>query len=176
MLCSFSIRHYSDVIMSSKASQFTSIRIVYSTVYLGADHRKYQSSASLAFVRGIHRLPVNSPHKRPVTRKIFPFDDVIMRAINCNDVCYHRFMPDWMQKCGVCRERHHNANQFNVEMRPGDFHTRGFSINIKQQEMTFNVVRFLSTPSSNILFLRFAPPQGLSSGVLQGHHRFPKLP
>ena len=29
-------------------------------------------------MRGIHRGPVNSPHKRPVTRKMFPFDDVIM--------------------------------------------------------------------------------------------------
>ena len=44
----------------------------------GADQRKHQSSASLAFVRGIHRRPVNSPHKRPVTRKMFPFDEVIM--------------------------------------------------------------------------------------------------
>ena len=41
----------------------------------------YQSSASLAFVRGIRRWPVNSPHKRPVTRKMFPFDDVIMIAL-----------------------------------------------------------------------------------------------
>ena len=39
---------------------------------------KHRSSASLAFVRGIHRWPVNSPHKGPVTRKMFPFDDVIM--------------------------------------------------------------------------------------------------
>ena len=52
--------------------------IVYSTVYSGTDHRKHQSSTSLAFVRGIHRWPVNSPHKWPVTRKMFPFDDVIM--------------------------------------------------------------------------------------------------
>ena len=37
-----------------------------------------RSSASLAFVWGIHQWPVNSPHKRPVTRKVFPFDDVIM--------------------------------------------------------------------------------------------------
>ena len=50
----------------------------YSTVYSDTDQRKYQSSASLAFVRGIHRRPVNSPHKWPVTRKMFPFDDVIM--------------------------------------------------------------------------------------------------
>ena len=39
---------------------------------------KKQSSTSLAFVRGIHRGPVNSPHKGPVTRKMFPFDDAIM--------------------------------------------------------------------------------------------------
>ena len=70
--------HYGDVIMGTIASQITSIAIVYSPVYSGADQRKHQSSASLAFVRGIHRGPVNSPHKWPVTRKIFPFDDVIM--------------------------------------------------------------------------------------------------
>ena len=70
--------HYNDVIMGAIASQITSLTIVYSTVYSGADKRKHQSSASLVFVRGIHRGPVNSPHKWPVTRKMFPFDDVIM--------------------------------------------------------------------------------------------------
>ena len=65
--------------MSGMASQITSLRIVYSTVYPGAGQRKHQSPASLAFVRGIHRGPVNSPHKWPVTRKLFPFDDVIMQ-------------------------------------------------------------------------------------------------
>ena len=70
--------HYDDVIMTTMASQITSLTIVYSTVYSGADQRKHQSSASLAFVWGIHRGPVNSPHKWPVTRKMFPFDDVIM--------------------------------------------------------------------------------------------------
>ena len=70
--------HYSDVIMGTIASQITSPVIVYSTVYSDADQRKHQSSASLAFVWGIHRGPVNSPHKWPVTRKMFPFDDVIM--------------------------------------------------------------------------------------------------
>ena len=49
-----------------------------STVYSGIDERKHQSSASLAFVREIHQWPVNSPHKGPVTQKMFPFDDVIM--------------------------------------------------------------------------------------------------
>ena len=64
--------------MDAIASQITSFTIVYSTVYSDADQRKHQSSASLAFVRGIYRWPVNSPHKWPITRKIFPFDDVIM--------------------------------------------------------------------------------------------------
>ena len=71
------------VTMSSIASQITSLTIVYSTVYSDADQRKHQNSASAAFVRGIHRSPVNSPHKWPVTRKMFPFDDVIMKYNPC---------------------------------------------------------------------------------------------
>ena len=64
--------HYNDVIMGAMASQITSLTIVYSAVYSGADQRKHKSSGSLAFVRGIHRW-----HKWPVARKMFPFDDVI---------------------------------------------------------------------------------------------------
>ena len=73
-----SCSHYNDVIMSAMASQITSLTIVFSTVYSDADQRNYQSSASLAFVRAIHRWPVKSPHKCPVPRKMFSFDDVIM--------------------------------------------------------------------------------------------------
>ena len=69
---------YTDVIMGVIVSQIVSLAIVYSTVYSDADQRKHQSSALLAFVWGIHRRPVNSPHKWLVTRKMFPFDDVIM--------------------------------------------------------------------------------------------------
>ena len=64
--------------MGAIASQITSLTNVYSTVCSNADQRKHESSASLAFVRGIHRWPMNSPHKWPVTRIMFPFDDVIM--------------------------------------------------------------------------------------------------
>ena len=74
-------RHYCDGIIGTMASQITSITIVYSTVYSGADQRKHQSSASRAFVRGFHRSLVNSPNKRPVTLIMFPFDDVIMKFI-----------------------------------------------------------------------------------------------
>ena len=64
--------------LNALASQITSPMIVHSIVYSDADQRKHQSSVSLAFVRGIHRGPLNSPPKWPVTRKMFPFDDVIM--------------------------------------------------------------------------------------------------
>ena len=70
--------HYSDVIMKAMVSQITCVSNVCSTVYSGADHRKHQSSASVAFVRGIHQWPLNSPHKWPVTRNMSPLDDVIM--------------------------------------------------------------------------------------------------
>ena len=77
--------HYNDVIMSTVASQIASGSIVCPTV--GADQGKQQSSASLAFVR------VNSPHKGPVTRKMFPFDDVIiMLCTACAALCHN--MPD----------------------------------------------------------------------------------
>ena len=65
--------------MGAMASQITSLTIVYSTVYSGTEQSKHQSSASLAFAWGIHRGPVNSPHKWPVTWKMFPFDEVIMQ-------------------------------------------------------------------------------------------------
>ena len=70
--------HYNDVIMGSMASQITSLTIVFSAVYSGADQRKHQSFASLTFVWRIHRGPLNSPPKWSVTEKMFPFDDVIM--------------------------------------------------------------------------------------------------
>ena len=71
------LHHYNDAIMSAVASQIASLMIVYSTVYSDADQRKHQSSASLAFVMGVHRWPVNFPHKWPVTQKMVPFYDVI---------------------------------------------------------------------------------------------------
>ena len=68
--------------MGAVASQITSLTIVYSTVYSDADQRKHQSSASLTFVWGIHRGPAKSPDKWPVTRKMFPFNDVIVCEMN----------------------------------------------------------------------------------------------
>ena len=73
--------HYNDVTMRAMASQITGVSIVYSNVCPGADQRKHQSSTSLAFVRGIHRWPLNSPHKGRVTRKMFPCDIVTMTTL-----------------------------------------------------------------------------------------------
>ena len=70
--------HYSDVIMSLMMSQITDVLMVYSTVCSGTDQRKHQSFTQLAFVRRIHHWSVDSPHKGPLTRKMFSFDDVIM--------------------------------------------------------------------------------------------------
>ena len=82
--------HYNDVIMGEMTSQITSLTVVYSTVYSDADQRKHQISASLAFMRGIHRWPVNSPHKWPATREMFPFDDVIIEksALHRTEMVY----------------------------------------------------------------------------------------
>ena len=95
--CMVASMHYNDVIIDPMASQITSLTIVYSAVYSGADQRKYQNSASLAFVRGIYRGPVNSPHKWPVTRKMFPFDDVIMGTVAT--ILYH--CPSTSKTCSV---------------------------------------------------------------------------
>ena len=73
--------------MGAIVSPFTSLTIVYSTVHSDTVQIKHQSSVILAFVRGIHRWPVNSSHKGSVTRNMFPFDDVIMMYWVCVGSC-----------------------------------------------------------------------------------------
>ena len=90
--------HYTDAVMGAMASQITSLN---STVYSGADQRKHQSFASLTLVWGIHRGPVNSPHKWPVTRKMFPFDDVIMEQFIRSPEGYSDV---YIPSCEVTRE------------------------------------------------------------------------
>ena len=88
--------HYGDVIMTAMASQIASLTMVYSTVYSGADKRNIKVPSYWPFVRGIYRRPVNSPHKGPVTRKMFKFDDVIMRKTSL-----HVEHPPMYLKCRV---------------------------------------------------------------------------
>ena len=80
-------RYYSDVIMSTMSSKVTGVSVVYSTVCSVLNQIIYQSSASLTFERGIHRWPMISPHKRPVTRKMVSIDDVIMCGICLSSSC-----------------------------------------------------------------------------------------
>ena len=121
--------HYCDVIMGAIESQITSLMIVYSIVYSDADQRKHQSSASLAFVWGIHRGPVNSPHQWPVTRKMFPFDDVIMNGLTM----YSTFSPHTIFSIAlVLHERHGASNHrqlaclFDISFRATTMKTDGF--------------------------------------------------
>ena len=95
--------HYSDVIMSAMASQITGVSIVYSTVCSGADQGKHQSSTSLASVRETHRWPMKSLHKGPVKRKMFPFDDVIMRPMLCR-LALPPIGVTWSQTDGLIRQ------------------------------------------------------------------------
>ena len=78
--------------MTTTASQITSLTVVYSTVYSDADQRKHQSSASLAFVRGFHRYRWIPRTTGPVTRKMFPFDDVIMHWECIAMVSSHKYL------------------------------------------------------------------------------------
>ena len=94
--------------MGTMVSQIASLTTVYSTVYSGADQRKHQSSMTLAFVRGIHRGLVNSPHKWPVTRKMFPFDDVIMMTLIHYAALLHKEPCSNMEK--FLMWNHHHAS------------------------------------------------------------------
>ena len=105
-------------------SQITSPTTAYSTVYWDVDQRKHQSSASLASVRGIHRGPVNSPHKWPVTRKMFPFDDVIMYLFTW--LSHYSPFNSCMENISnfhmlFCFQQHANKLEFLIEIGVHDF-------------------------------------------------------
>ena len=87
--------HNIDVIMTTMASQITSLTVVYSTVYSDADQRKHQSSTSLAFVQGIHR-------DRWITRT----------KGQLRGKCFHLMTSS----CLVIQPRHHHR-WFNIKMR-----------------------------------------------------------
>ena len=120
--------HYNDVIVIAMASQITSLTIVYPSVYSGTDQRKHQRSASLDFVRGIHRWPVNSPHKGPVARKMFPFDDVIMGAPKITHACIIHWLMNfcniWEAHAMICLQPLKIDNQYLLHL--SDLHDLDF--------------------------------------------------
>ena len=101
--------HYSDAIMSPIASQMTSMVIVYSIVCSCVNQRKYKSSASVAFVRRIHLWPVNYPHRRSVTRKMFPFYASSFRKwvdqIKILRMTWPNFLSEWIIKIILTAKR-----------------------------------------------------------------------
>ena len=118
----YSSVHHNDVIMSSMASQITGVSIVCSTVWSDADQRKHQSSALLAFVRGIHRWPMDSPHVRPVKRKMFPFDDVIMWEMPPPQV----FFMKWKTaRISINSVKYYVSEYFSVIRRYPEFQLSG---------------------------------------------------
>ena len=150
---------YSDATISVVASQITSISTVSLTVCSGAHQRKHNSSASLAFEWGIHRWPVDSSHKWPITWKKISFDDGIMRHPIGNVTCtwLHKMcplimvsFPDewshenclahlriililWIWRIYCCRQQMNEniIKIFNWELRPTAVHFREIWIKIK---------------------------------------------
>ena len=106
--------HYNDVITSAMASQITGVSLVCPTVCSGTDQIKHQSSTSLAFVMGIHLWPTDSHHKRPVTRKMFPFDDVITAETALN----YKLISNYTFKYGkyLCRKSVTLVQHFVLEV------------------------------------------------------------
>ena len=82
--------------MTTLVAQITSLTVVYSTVYSDANQRKHQSWSVTGLCVGNSPGPVNSPHKGPVTRKMFPFDDVIMDLL---EMCYYFAKLKWGTLC-----------------------------------------------------------------------------
>ena len=95
--------HYTDVIIDAMAFEITSHTIVYSNVYSGADQREHQSSASLAFLQGIHRWPVNSPQQRDSNA-----ENVFIwwrhHVSSCDPVidASNLLLPPFVSSCSVC--------------------------------------------------------------------------
>ena len=108
-------KHYNDVTMTAMSSQITGVSSVCWTVGSGVDKRKHQSSTSLAFALGIHRWPVNSPHKRSVTRKMFPFDDVSINKDDNAQFLHTKSGLRWAYYANI--NFHHTLNFMGISLK-----------------------------------------------------------
>ena len=83
-------RHYSDVIMSTMASQITSLTVVYSTMYLRRRSNKTSKFRVTSLCEGNSQVTGEFPaHKGPVARKMFPFDDASWYPVVAQDLASH---------------------------------------------------------------------------------------
>ena len=137
--------------MGTIASQITSLTIVYSTVNTDADQRKHRSSAALAFVWGIHRWPMNSPHKWPITRKMFPFDDVIIPTKFGTRYEYDLEMRPSLRAC-------------RKSLRSSWVRVKNMKLLMPVSRMRFNISRNLTSPmsSADIFQIRMSRPESSS--------------
>ena len=119
--------------MSAMVSQITGVTITYSTVCSGADQRKHQSCASLTFLRVIHRWPVNSPHKGPVTRKMSSFDNAMIWKMPADLFTINILYTVWLghKKTAFCRHfKLHLRDEKNSDSHFTDFFPKGLTTNM----------------------------------------------
>ena len=142
------IIHYNDVIMSAMASQITSLTIVYSSVYSVADQRKHQSSASLAFVRGIHRWPVNSPHKGPVTRKCFHLMTSSCSRRKATSFGKSKTSPSWVSTLTIENSTPTFSPWNSLTTSPSDLPAKGKLFNSRSSSINLKIKQKIFTESS----------------------------
>ena len=162
-LCCTKPSYCDDVIMGAIASQITSLAIVYSAFYSGADQRKHQSSASLAFVRGIHRGPVNSPHVASITENV----SISWRHHVNNGDAYHcipitRVMrgPLWTTREDKLIAYHmikiyNSVKRYKLSVLGVEIHSIVWPQNTRRSEHISSVcveIRFVNKTWSNMLF------------------------
>ena len=116
--------------MSTIASKITGVSMAHSTVCSYGYQRKRQSAASLAFVRGIHLWPMNSLHKRQVSRKMFPFNDIIMSP--CTVRCSETYTRD---EVIVMCDKDHTRFYMDASMK--------FNLRTRQSRSVFCHRRFM---------------------------------
>ena len=140
--------HYTDVIMGAIASPITSLTIVYSTVYSDADQREHQSSASLAFVRGIHRGRHHGIHKRlwATTSKHLTFND------KCINVKIKGISQNWL-----------NCLHYRLHLR----------VHRKKNSENLNTMRNMMTSSNGNISALLAFCAGISSVTGEFHAQRP---
>ena len=137
--------------MGAVAFQITSVSIVCSTVDSGADQKKTSKLRVTGLCVGIHRWPVNSPHKWPVTRKMFPFNDVIMHCNRCNQYFISWIFPE-RHTCVSSNYsfRHHRKWTWITEQP----HLSPKSFNISYPENIFCNNSAASRKSTYIIYIR----------------------
>ena len=114
--------------------------------------KKHQSSASLVFVRWIHRWPVNSPHKWPVRREMFPFVDAIMELMGSAQVIIFSGSGSWVRSTKhLCQSSRSHGNYVHLttcneirSLKWSGHHCRIHFMYIRKIANTYKIKRLIS--------------------------------